>query len=143
MTRIPWSLYRLTQRAFSTSGSATKRTSSWPPQRKIFWLPSWFRPKTPPEWTEFDTMWNDASEEQRDLLRTQYDELQKRDWRTLSVDQLRNCYTVSYGPPDSPSFDRREKILVFFGTVIAVSAGVGLFYFLQLFGKQIPYVLTL
>ena len=91
--------------------------------------------KYPPEWTQFDIMWNEASEEQKDIIRAQYSELQKKDWRTLSIEQLQNCYTITYGCPESEVFRKRDKILVFLGTSAAIASGVGLYYFLRLFGK--------
>ena len=98
-------------------------------------LYKYFTLKTPPEWSSFDSEWEQATESQKESIRAHYDALQRGNWKDLTLDQMRNCYTVGYGAPESPILQRRDKILVFIGTFCAVGSGVGLYGFLRLFGK--------
>lgn len=98
-------------------------------------LYKYFTEKTPPEWSSFDREWDQATEAQKESIREHYDALQRGNWKDLTLEQMRNCYTVGYGAPDSPILERRDKILVFIGTACAVGTGVGLYGFLRLFGK--------
>ena len=48
------------------------------------------RPSTYVE-TEFDKRWRKLSEEDQDTLAAEYNPIQKKDWKALSMEQKKNC----------------------------------------------------
>lgn len=92
------------------------------------------RPSTYVE-TEFDKKWKKLSSEEQDALAKDFLPLQSQDWKTLTMEQKKNLYTIAFGVPEIR--DPNEKWKVFAGTLAAIGVGLGAFYIVRLFGKII------
>jgi hypothetical protein len=87
--------------------------------------------------TGFDEMWCRLKPEEQYSLWLQHKEAYKSDWKTLSLNQWSNLYTMRFGVP--VKVDRFHWRKVFLGTVLTVGFGLFLFGVARYFAKpRIP-----
>ncbi|KAG6831641.1 hypothetical protein H0H92_008718 [Tricholoma furcatifolium] len=76
-----------------------------------------------------EAVWSKLSSEEKLSVQDQLEEIQKRDWKTLSLDEKKAAYYVAFGPhgPRTPTSQPGENLKIFFWTMTLVAVGGGLF----------------
>ncbi|KAI9636050.1 cytochrome c oxidase subunit V [Dioszegia hungarica] len=84
-----------------------------------------------PALANIEASWKSLPAEEQFEVYQQLEELQKRDWKELSVDEKKAAYFVAFGPhgPRAPTMPEGNTQKVFLYTAAAVAAAFGLFTF--------------
>ncbi|KAK4684144.1 cytochrome c oxidase subunit 4, partial [Tremellales sp. Uapishka_1] len=84
-----------------------------------------------------------AAEEQYEVYQ-QLEELQKKDWKELSIDEKKAAYFVAFGPhgPRTPINTPGNSMRVFLGTIAACLTGFGVFSFARSQAAPPPQSMT-
>ncbi|CAD6892197.1 unnamed protein product [Tilletia controversa] len=84
-----------------------------------------------------------SKEEQFGVFRL-LEEIQKKDWKELSIDEKKAAYFISFGPhgPRKPVTEPGQGLRTFAGVVIATAAAIGVFYGFRSIGGTPPRTLN-
>ena len=84
-----------------------------------------------------DASWFKLNNEERQQVYSSLVEKQKLDWKTLSIDEKRAAYFVSFGPhgPRKPIVEEGYNTKVFLGVLAAIAAAGGIYYTARTYGK--------
>ncbi|KAF8055849.1 COX4, subunit IV of cytochrome c oxidase [Lyophyllum atratum] len=76
-----------------------------------------------------EAQWAKLSSEEKLSVHEQLEELQKKDWKALSLDEKKAAYYVAFGPhgPRAPASQPGDGVKIFFWTMALVAAAGGLF----------------
>ncbi|POY72958.1 putative Cytochrome-c oxidase [Rhodotorula taiwanensis] len=112
----------LTARAASTSASATA--------------------PAPVSLGNIEASWKSLTPTEQEQTFKHLEELQKKDWKELSLDEKKAAYYVAFGPhgPREPIQAETGKTVV--GVTAAVAVAGLIFYFVRKGGKETPATLT-
>ncbi|KAI0823578.1 cytochrome c oxidase subunit IV-domain-containing protein [Trametes gibbosa] len=77
-----------------------------------------------------EAMWERLSADEQAVIHQQLEEVQKRDWKTLSVDEKKAAYYVAFGPhgPRAPIDKPSATPKIFFGVLALIASAGVLFY---------------
>ncbi|KAI5124368.1 hypothetical protein M0805_008972 [Coniferiporia weirii] len=91
-----------------------------------------------------EAQWERLSTDEQLAVHQQLEQLQKRDWKTLSIDEKKAAYYVAFGPhgPRTPSSPAGQPLKVFLGTMAAITAALGMFYGIRAIAGPPPKTLT-
>ncbi|KAG8931526.1 Cytochrome c oxidase subunit 5A [Tulasnella sp. 419] len=91
-----------------------------------------------------EAQWKHLSPDERAEVHKQLEDIQKRDWKTLSIDEKKAAYYVSFGPhgPRAPIDPPGSGIKVFLGTLGLVGVSGILFLTLRAYAAPPPRTLT-
>jgi len=91
-----------------------------------------------------EAKWATLTPEEKLTVHEQLEELQKQDWKVLSVDEKKAAYYVAFGPhgPRTPSSQPGDGLKVVLGTLGLVAAAGLLSLTLKGFGGPPPKTLT-
>ncbi|GLB34506.1 putative cytochrome c oxidase subunit IV [Lyophyllum shimeji] len=91
-----------------------------------------------------EAQWAKLSPEEKQSVHEQLEEIQKRDWKTLSLDEKRAAYYVAFGPhgPRTPTSLPGDGYKIFFWTMTLVAAAGGIYYGLRQLTPPPPKTLT-
>ncbi|KAI0807866.1 cytochrome c oxidase subunit IV-domain-containing protein [Fomes fomentarius] len=91
-----------------------------------------------------EAMWERLSADEQVVIHQQLEELQKKDWKTLSIDEKKAAYYVAFGPhgPRAPIDPPGTTPKVVFGvTALIASAGI-IFYAIRATAPPPPRTIT-
>ncbi|KAI0647499.1 cytochrome c oxidase subunit IV-domain-containing protein [Trametes meyenii] len=91
-----------------------------------------------------EAMWERLSADEQAVIHQQLEEIQKRDWKTLSIDEKKAAYYVAFGPhgPRAPVNPPGAKAKIALSvTGLIVSAGV-IFYAIRASAPAPPRTIT-
>jgi len=76
-----------------------------------------------------EAQWEKLSKEDQLIVHQQLEELQKKDWKTLSLDEKKAAYYVAFGPhgPRRPLHPPGSVLKIILGTAGSLAAAVGLY----------------
>jgi len=102
---------RATTRLASTAAPTVTRTSSSSSQTVI-------------PLSNVEAQWERLSQDEQLTIHRQLEELQKKDWKTLTVDEKKAAYYIAFGPhgPRAPIKPPGSNVKIFFGTFAAIGA---------------------
>ncbi|KII88273.1 hypothetical protein PLICRDRAFT_41432 [Plicaturopsis crispa FD-325 SS-3] len=91
-----------------------------------------------------EAQWEKLSNEERSTVHQQLEELQKKDWKLLSIDEKKAAWYVAFGPhgPRTPVSKPGDSLRVFLGTLGLIGAAGVLFVTARMFGGTPPRTLT-
>ncbi|KAI5900661.1 COX4-domain-containing protein [Schizophyllum commune H4-8] len=94
--------------------------------------------------SNIEAQWEKMPEEDKVAVHAQLAELQKRDWKTLSVDEQKAAYYVAFGPhgPRKPVFAPGDTLKIFLASSAAVGAGVLIFLGVRSMAPEAPKTMT-
>jgi len=129
LARLPVSRARLlalagktwkNQHSFAASSVAAPTSSSVPTSSSSASLPSL---------SNIEASWKSLAPGEQEGVFKHLEELQKKDWKELTVDQKKAAYYVSFGPhgPREPILPPGSNIKIVGGTLAAIAAAIGLF----------------
>jgi len=100
--------------------------------------------RTPIPLSNVEAQWEKMTSDEQLDVHKQLEELQKKDWKHLSLDEKKAAYYVSFGPhgPRTPINPPGTWLKVFLGTVTAVTAGVLIFTAIHHFSPPPPRTMT-
>ncbi|CDO68631.1 hypothetical protein BN946_scf184996.g62 [Trametes cinnabarina] len=77
-----------------------------------------------------EAMWERLSPEEQSVIHQQLEEIQKRDWKTLSIDEKKAAYYVAFGPhgPRAPIHPPGTTPKIILGVTGLILAAGALFY---------------
>ncbi|KAL5533193.1 hypothetical protein ACEPAF_4969 [Sanghuangporus sanghuang] len=91
-----------------------------------------------------EAQWGKLSADEQLVVQQQIDELQKRDWKNLSMDEKRAAYYVAFGPhgPRTPVTPAGQPLKIFLAVVFGVSVAGTLSYAIRATAPPPPKTLT-
>ncbi|KAL4399879.1 Cytochrome c oxidase subunit 5B, mitochondrial [Malassezia pachydermatis] len=91
-----------------------------------------------------EAMWPKMAREEQYSVYKLLEEVQRKDWKELTVDEKKGAYFVSYGlhGPRRPTTPPGQSTKVFIGTLFAVALGVTGFYAVRSIAAPAPKSLT-
>ncbi|EPQ27294.1 uncharacterized protein PFL1_05217 [Pseudozyma flocculosa PF-1] len=91
-----------------------------------------------------EASWKNLSKEEQYGVFRQLEELQRKDWKELSVDEKKAAYFVSFGPhgPRKPITQPGQGAKTLGGVIGLIGATVGLFYWLRTLAAAPPRTMT-
>ncbi|KAG6844393.1 hypothetical protein H0H87_007205 [Tephrocybe sp. NHM501043] len=91
-----------------------------------------------------EAQWAKLSAEEKLSVQEQLEEIQKKDWTTLSLDEKKAAYYVAFGPhgPRTPISQPGDAIKIFFWTMTLVAVGGGLFATARAFAPPPPKTIS-
>lgn len=94
--------------------------------------------------SNIQAQWETMTEEERSVVHEQLEELQSRDWRSLSLDEKRAAYYVAFGPHGSrvPATKQGEQSKVALGVLAALAATGVLWTVIRQYAKEPPRTMT-
>ncbi|KAH8106904.1 cytochrome c oxidase subunit IV-domain-containing protein [Cristinia sonorae] len=71
-----------------------------------------------------EAQWDHLTSEDKLAVHQQLAEIQKKDWRTLSIDEKKAAYYVAFGPhgPRKPVSEPGDNLKIFFAVLTAIAA---------------------
>ncbi|WWC57992.1 uncharacterized protein I303_100527 [Kwoniella dejecticola CBS 10117] len=80
-----------------------------------------------------EASWKGLSAENQYEIYQQLEQIQKKDWKELTLDEKKAAYFVAFGPhgPRTPVNEKGHGIKVFAGVLAAVGAAYGTFLFVR------------
>ncbi|KAG6908458.1 hypothetical protein DXG01_004541 [Tephrocybe rancida] len=99
---------------------------------------------TPVPISNVEAQWAKLSSEEKLSVQEQLEEIQKKDWTTLSLDEKKAAYYVAFGPhgPRTPVSQPGDALKIFFWTMTLVAVAGGLFATARVLGPPPPKTLT-
>jgi len=84
-----------------------------------------------------------APQEQEGIFK-ELEELQKKDWKELSVDQKKAAYFVSFGPhgPREPILPEGSQVKVAAGVIGLIAVAAGTFFLIRTQAQEKPRTMT-
>ncbi|KAL5490241.1 hypothetical protein ACEPAI_5074 [Sanghuangporus weigelae] len=91
-----------------------------------------------------EAQWEKLSADEQLVVQQQLDELQKKDWKTLSMDEKRAAYYVAFGPhgPRAPVTPAGQPLKIFLAVAFGVSAAGIMSYAIRAAAPPPPKTLT-
>ncbi|KZT09684.1 cytochrome c oxidase subunit IV [Laetiporus sulphureus 93-53] len=91
-----------------------------------------------------EAQWEHFSPDEQLTVHQQLEEIQKKDWKTLSIDEKKAAYYVAFGPhgPRAPVNPPGTTMKVFVGTAAGLGATVILYYSLKTLAAPPPKTIT-
>ncbi|KAF5378357.1 hypothetical protein D9615_008744 [Tricholomella constricta] len=91
-----------------------------------------------------EAQWAKLSSEEKLSVQEQLEEIQKKDWTTLSIDEKKAAYYVAFGPhgPRTPTSQPGDAVKVLFWTAALVAAGGALYATTRALAPPAPKTLT-
>ncbi|KAH8117275.1 cysteine proteinase [Phellopilus nigrolimitatus] len=91
-----------------------------------------------------EAQWEKLSSDEQLSVHQQLEQLQKKDWKTLSIDEKKAAYYVAFGPhgPRTPATPAGQPIKIFAGTMFCVFTALALFYGVRAAGGAPPKTMT-
>ncbi|KAL4256051.1 Cytochrome c oxidase subunit IV superfamily protein [Pleurotus pulmonarius] len=91
-----------------------------------------------------EAQWANLNQDDKSLVIEQLEELQKKDWKQLSIDEKKAAYYVAFGPhgPRTPINPPGTILKIFLGTMGLVGAAGALFLALRQIAPPPPKTLT-
>ncbi|CAE6492283.1 unnamed protein product [Rhizoctonia solani] len=85
-----------------------------------------------------EAQWESLSAEEQVEVHRELENLQKRDWKTLSIDEKKAAYFVAFGPhgPRTPTSPTGQGTKVIAGTLFVILAAGGAFGVVRAFGVE-------
>ncbi|KAB5595746.1 Cytochrome C oxidase, subunit IV/COX5b [Ceratobasidium theobromae] len=116
----------LAVRAASTTASPIRSSSSAVPLANV------------------EAQWSSLSPDEQGEVHRELEELQKRDWKTLSIDEKKAAYFVAFGPhgPRSPVTPPGQTMKVITGTLALVGVATAAYGIIRSYGGAPPKTLT-
>ncbi|KAG6899744.1 hypothetical protein C0993_007231 [Termitomyces sp. T159_Od127] len=99
---------------------------------------------TPISLANVEAQWSKLSSEEKLSVHEQLEEVQKRDWKTLTLDEKKAAYYVAFGPhgPRTPISQPGDALKIFFWTMTLVAAGGCLFATARYFAPPPPKTIS-
>ncbi|KAG6866146.1 hypothetical protein C0991_008099 [Blastosporella zonata] len=99
---------------------------------------------TPVPLSNVEAQWSKLSAEEKLSVQEQLEEVQKKDWTILSLDEKKAAYYVAFGPhgPRTPVSQPGDALKIFFWTMTLVAVGGGLFATARAFAPPPPKTIT-
>ncbi|KAF8604633.1 cytochrome c oxidase subunit IV [Ceratobasidium sp. AG-I] len=87
-----------------------------------------------------EAQWNSLTAEEQVDVHRELEELQKRDWKTLSLDEKKAAYFVAFGPhgPRTPVTPPGQTTKVILGTVGIIAAAAAAYGVIRSYGNPVP-----
>ncbi|KAF9819811.1 hypothetical protein IEO21_01902 [Rhodonia placenta] len=87
-----------------------------------------------------EAQWEQLSHDEQLTVHQQLEELQKKDWKTLSIDEKKAAYYVAFGPhgPRAPVNPPGTTMKVLLGTLAGVAAAGAVFIAVRSFAPPPP-----
>ncbi|BGP21057.1 hypothetical protein JCM10213_007575 [Rhodosporidiobolus nylandii] len=97
---------------------------------------------SPVSLSNIEASWKGLTPSEQEATFKHLEELQKKDWKELSLDEKKASYYVAFGPhgPREPIKADAGKTVA--GVAVAVAAASVIFYLVRLGGKETPKTLT-
>ncbi|WWC85621.1 uncharacterized protein L201_000486 [Kwoniella dendrophila CBS 6074] len=91
-----------------------------------------------------EASWKGLSSENQYEIYQQLEQIQKKDWKELTIDEKKAAYFVAFGPhgPRTPVSEKGHGMKVFAGTLAAVGAAYGVFLFARSQAPPPPHTMT-
>ncbi|KAI0723794.1 cytochrome c oxidase subunit IV-domain-containing protein [Cerioporus squamosus] len=91
-----------------------------------------------------EAMWERLSTDEQLVIHQQLEELQKKDWKTLSIDEKKAAYYVAFGPhgPRAPVNPPGTLPKVFAGVAACIAATAVIFFSIRASAPAPPRTLT-
>ncbi|KAG6850598.1 hypothetical protein H0H93_011266 [Arthromyces matolae] len=127
---------RVLSRCLATTAASPSATASHTPltASKI----------TPVPLANVEAQWTKLSTEEKLSVQEQLEEIQKKDWKLLSIDEKKAAYYVAFGPhgPRTPVSKPGDAAKIFFWTMTLVAVAGGLFATARAFAPPPPKTIT-
>jgi cytochrome c oxidase subunit 4 len=94
--------------------------------------------------SNIEAQWEKLPAEERAQVHNQLEEIQKKDWKTLSVDEKKAAYYVAFGPhgPRTPANPPGSTAKLLLGVTGSLAATAVLFYSIRAAAPPPPKTLT-
>lgn len=94
--------------------------------------------------SNIEAQWEKMPEQDKVAVHAQLAELQKKDWKTLSIDEQKAAYYIAFGPhgPRKPVFAPGDPLKIFLASTAAVGAGCVLFMGIRMLAPEPPKTMT-
>ncbi|KAG5643327.1 hypothetical protein DXG03_001177 [Asterophora parasitica] len=91
-----------------------------------------------------EAQWVKLSSEEKVSVQEQLEEIQKRDWKTLSLDEKKAAYYVAFGPhgPRAPISQPGDGVKIAFWTLALVAVAGGLYATARSFAPPPPKTIS-
>ncbi|KAE8210050.1 hypothetical protein CF319_g3722 [Tilletia indica] len=91
-----------------------------------------------------EARWASLSKEEQFGVFRLLEEIQKKDWKELSLDEKKAAYFISFGPhgPRKPVVQPGQGIRTFIGVAVSVAASIAVFYGFRSLAAAPPKTLT-
>ncbi|KAL6301828.1 COX4, subunit IV of cytochrome c oxidase, partial [Sparassis latifolia] len=91
-----------------------------------------------------EAQWERLSSDEQLVIHQQLEEIQKKDWKTLSIDEKKAAYYVAFGPhgPRTPVSPPGESLKVFLYTMAGIATSGALFYATKALAAPPPKTIT-
>ncbi|OCH88817.1 cytochrome c oxidase subunit IV [Obba rivulosa] len=105
-------------------------------------------PHLPPEpiipLSNVEAQWERLSPDEQLAVHQQLEELQKKDWKTLSIDEKKAAYYVAFGPhgPRAPTHKPGDTVKLLLGTLAGIAVAGGVFAWFRSRAPPPPRSLT-
>ncbi|QRV74923.1 cytochrome C oxidase polypeptide IV [Ceratobasidium sp. AG-Ba] len=91
-----------------------------------------------------EAQWSGLSAEEQVEVHRELEELQKRDWKTLSIDEKKAAYFVAFGPhgPRTPVVPEGQTMKVITGTLALIGVATAVYGVIRSYGGAMPKTFT-
>ncbi|KAG8715885.1 Cytochrome c oxidase subunit 5A [Ceratobasidium sp. 394] len=91
-----------------------------------------------------EAQWSGLTAEEQVEVHRELEELQKRDWKTLSIDEKKAAYFVAFGPhgPRSPVTPEGQTMKVITGTLALIGVATAAYAATRAYGGPTPKTFT-
>ncbi|KAF9457564.1 COX4, subunit IV of cytochrome c oxidase [Collybia nuda] len=91
-----------------------------------------------------EAQWAKLTSEEKLTVHEQLEEIQKKDWKELSIDEKKAAYYVAFGPhgPRAPSSQPGDGLKIFLGTMALTGVGLAVFLGIRSIAPPNPKTLT-
>ncbi|WFD33369.1 Cytochrome c oxidase subunit 5B, mitochondrial [Malassezia cuniculi] len=91
-----------------------------------------------------ESHWTKISKEEQYAVYKALEEVQRKDWNELTLDEKKGAYFVAYGPygPRKPVVPKGQTVRVVLGTALFVGLGIGIFAFVRSLAAPAPKTLS-
>ena len=123
------SLSRVVPRTPALARSVISRSERWAPTLHRQVEAAGTSVELPKVLPNIEALWPKLSNEEQYAVYKALEEVQRKDWHELTLDEKKGAYFVAYGPhgPRKPVVPPGQTLRVVLGTVVFVSIGIGLF----------------
>ncbi|PAV23578.1 cytochrome c oxidase subunit IV [Pyrrhoderma noxium] len=91
-----------------------------------------------------EAQWEKLSPEEQLFVHQQLEQIQKKDWKTLSIDEKKAAYYVAFGPhgPRTPSTPAGETTRLVVGIVSSILIATGMYYAVRASAPPLPKTMS-
>ncbi|EIW84651.1 cytochrome c oxidase subunit IV [Coniophora puteana RWD-64-598 SS2] len=91
-----------------------------------------------------EAQWEAMNKDEQLTVHRQLEEIQKKDWKTLSIDEKKAAYYVAFGPhgPRKPTSPPGENLKIFIWTLGLIGVSGAIFGFTRTFAPPPPKTMT-